>query len=339
MSETNPVITINPIQKVALIIIAMGIQNAAQVLKNLNETEIEKITVEIAKLKDIPAEILGEVIEEFYEMMIANQYIVQGGLDYAKKVLESAWGFKKAEEIIKKVEASTEVSAFYLLQTVDDKQLLSFLQNEHPQTAALILANLKPQQAAAILSELPEESQSEIAFRLATMEKTSPELIEDIEGVLREQIGTVFGGDLSTSGGAEAVAEILNSATRSAEKNILDRLRARDQKLSEEITSLMFLFEDIIKLSDQAIQRIVKEVDSKTLTLALKATSGELKDKIFKNMSERAADMLKDELSYLGPVRVRDVEMAQKQILDIIHNLEESGEVQINRTEEEEIIE
>jgi flagellar motor switch protein FliG len=339
MSETNPVTTINPIQKVALIIIAMGIQNAAQVLKNLNETEIEKITVEIAKLKDIPAEILGEVIEEFYEMMIANQYIVQGGLDYAKKVLESAWGFKKAEEIIKKVEASTEVSAFYLLQTVDDKQLLSFLQNEHPQTAALILANLKPQQAAAILSELPEESQSEIAFRLATMEKTSPELIEDIEGVLREQIGTVFGGDLSTSGGAEAVAEILNSATRSAEKNILDRLRARDQKLSEEITSLMFLFEDIIKLSDQAIQRIVKEVDSKTLTLALKATSGELKDKIFKNMSERAADMLKDELSYLGPVRVRDVEMAQKQILDIIHNLEESGEVQINRTEEEEIIE
>jgi flagellar motor switch protein FliG len=339
MSETNPVITINPIQKVALIIIAMGIQNAAQVLKNLNETEIEKITVEIAKLKDIPAEILGEVIEEFYEMMIANQYIVQGGLDYAKKVLESAWGFKKAEEIIKKVEASTEVSAFYLLQTVDDKQLLSFLQNEHPQTAALILANLKPQQAAAILSELPEESQSEIAFRLATMEKTSPELIEDIEGVLREQIGTVFGGDLSTSGGAEAVAEILNSATRSAEKNILDRLRARDQKLSEEITSLMFLFEDIIKLSDQAIQRIVKEVDSKTLTLALKATSGELKDKIFKNMSERAADMLKDELSYLGPVRVRDVEMAQKQILDIIHNLEESGEIQINRTEEEEIIE
>jgi flagellar motor switch protein FliG len=339
MSETNPVITINPIQKVALIIIAMGIQNAAQVLKNLNEAEIEKITVEIAKLKDIPAEILGEVIEEFYEMMIANQYIVQGGLDYAKKVLESAWGFKKAEEIIKKVEASTEVSAFYLLQTVDDKQLLSFLQNEHPQTAALILANLKPQQAAAILSELPEESQSEIAFRLATMEKTSPELIEDIEGVLREQIGTVFGGDLSTSGGAEAVAEILNSATRSAEKNILDRLRARDQKLSEEITSLMFLFEDIIKLSDQAIQRIVKEVDSKTLTLALKATSGELKDKIFKNMSERAADMLKDELSYLGPVRVRDVEMAQKQILDIIHNLEESGEVQINRTEEEEIIE
>jgi len=339
MSETNPVTTITPIQKVALIIIAMGIQNAAQVLKNLNETEIEKITVEIAKLKDIPAEILGEVIEEFYEMMIANQYIVQGGLDYAKKVLESAWGFKKAEEIIKKVEASTEVSAFYLLQTVDDKQLLSFLQNEHPQTAALILANLKPQQAAAILSELPEESQSEIAYRLATMEKTSPELIEDIEGVLREQIGTVFGGDLSTSGGAEAVAEILNSATRSAEKNILDRLRARDQKLSEEITSLMFLFEDIIKLSDSAIQRIVKEVDSKTLTLALKATSGELKEKIFKNMSERAADMLKDELSYLGPVRVRDVEMAQKQILDIIHNLEESGEIQISRSEEEEIIE
>jgi flagellar motor switch protein FliG len=335
----NRQVSINPVQKAAMILVALGTQNAAEVLKSLNESEVEKITIEIAKMRNISAETLGEIIEEFYQLMLANQYIVQGGLEYAKKVLESAWGHKKAEDIIKKVEASTEVSAFYLLQTVDDKQLLSFLQNEHPQTAALILANLKPAQAATILSELPPESQAEIAYRLATMEKTSPELIEDIEWVLRDQIGTVFGGDLSTTGGADAVAQILNSASRSAEKNILDSLKIRDPKLTDEITGLMFLFEDLIRLADSSIQRIIKEVDSKTLALALKSTSSELRDKIFKNMSERAAEMLQDELKYLGPVRVRDVEMAQKNILDVMHQLEESGEITVSRTEEEEIIE
>lgn len=329
-----------PLQKAALVIVAMGVQNAAQVMKNFTEQEIEKVTIEIAKLKDIPAEVLSEVIEEFYQLMLANQYIVQGGLDYAKKVLESAWGHKQADEIIKRVEATTEVSAFYLLQTVDDKQLLSFLQNEHPQTTALILANLKPTQAAALLSEMPEEAQSEIAYRLATMEKTSPELIADIEEVIRDQIGTVFGGGLRRQGGAEAVAEILNSTTRAAEKNILSNLKEVDPELSEEITSLMFLFEDIHKLPDTSIQRIIKEVDSKTIALALKSTSNELKEKIFSCMSERAAEMLRDELQYLGPVRVRDVEAAQKQVLDIIHQLEETGEIVIGRSvEEEEIIE
>ncbi len=341
--ESAPVLDLTKIsltQKAALILIAMGVQNAAQVLKNLSESEVEKISIEIARLRNVPADILSDVIEEFYQLMLANQYIVQGGIDYAKKVLESAWGHKKAEEIIKRVEASTEISAFFLLQTVDDKQLLSFLQNEHPQTAALILANLKPQQAAAILSDLPEETQTEIAYRLATMEKTSPELINDIEDVLREQIGSVFGSDLSKTGGAEAVAEILNSASRAAEKNILESLRQKEPKLADEIMNLMFLFEDIVKLPDSSIQRIVKEVDSKTLALALKATSGELRDKIFRNMSERAAEMLQDEISYLGPVRVRDVEAAQKRILDIIHQLAETGEIVLSRmAEEEEIIE
>jgi len=330
---------IKPVQKAALVLIAMGVQNAAQVMKNLNDSETERIAIEIAKLRDVPADVLGSAIEEFYQLMLANEYIVQGGLDYARQVLESAYGHKKADEILKNAEAATEVSAFYLLQTVDDKQLLNFLQNEHPQTAALILANLKPGQAATILSELPEESQTEIAYRLATMEKTSPELIEDIENVLREQIGTVFGGGLSNTGGAEAVAQILNSASRAAEKNILKHLKELDIDLADEITSLMFLFEDIVGLSDNAIQRIVKEVDSKTLAYALKATSDELKQKIFKNMSERASEMLQDELQYLGPVRVRDVEAAQKQILDVVHQLEETGEIALARGDEEEIIE
>ncbi len=327
------------IQKAGLILIAMGVTNAAAVMKHLAEKEIEKVSVEIALLQNVPAEILSAVIEEFYQLMQANDFIVQGGLNYAKSVLESAYGHKRAEEILKRVEATTEVSAFYLLQTVDDKQLLNFLQNEHPQTAALILANLKASQAANIISELPQENQSEIAFRLATMEKTSPELIEEIEDVLREQIGTVFGGDLSTTGGAEAVAEILNSASRSAEKNILDSFKERDADLFDEIASLMFLFEDINSLPDAAVQNIVKNIDSNTMALAMKATSEDLKEKIFRNMSERAADMLKDELQYLGPVRVRDVENAQKEILDIVRQLEEDGEITISRGEEEEVIE
>ena len=326
------------IQKAALIFIAMGVSNAAAVLKELNEKEIERVSVEIAMLQNVPAEILSAVIEEFYQLMQANEFIVQGGFNYASTILESAYGHKKAEEILKRVEATTEVSAFYLLQTVDDKQLLNFLQNEHPQTAALILANLKASQAASILSELPQENQSEIAYRLATMEKTSPELIEEIEDVLREQIGTVFGGDLSATGGAEAVADILNSTSRSAEKNILDSLKERDADLFDEIASLMFLFEDINLLPDAAVQSIVKNVDSNTMALALKSCSEDLKEKIFRNMSERAADMLKDELQYLGPVRVRDVENSQKEILDVVRQLESDGEITISRGEDEEVI-
>jgi len=325
-------------QKCALILIAMGVENASEILKNLTETDVERISIEIAKLQNITAETLSGVIEEYYQMMKANQYIVQGGMDYTKEILEKAWGMKKAEDVIKKVEAATEVSAFYLLQTVDDKQLLNFLQNEHPQTAALILANLKPAQAASILSELPEDYQYEIAFRVATMEKTSPELIEDIEDVLREQMGTLFGGGLSKTGGVESVAQILTSVNRTSEKNILTNLKERDASLAAEIHDLMFIFEDILKLPDASIQRILKEVDSKSLALALKATTPELQEKIFQNMSERAANMLKEELEYLGAVKLRDVETSQKEILDVARKLEEAGEIMLT-LEEEEIVE
>ncbi len=331
--------TLRPIQKVALLLVALGVEKASLLLKNMKESEIEKISIEIAKMQNIPADWLSTVIEEFYELMMANQFIVQGGVDFTKELLEKAWGKKKAEEIIKKVEAETEVSAFYLLQTVDDKQLLNFLQNEHPQTAALILANLKPKQAAAIISELPEDYQYEIAYRIATMERTSPELIEDIEKVLRDQLGTVFGGNLSKTGGVETVAEILNSVNRTSEKNILTHLRERDPRLVEEITELMFMFEDLVHLPPATIQRILKEVDSKTLALALKATSNELKEKIYENMSERAANMLKEELDYLGPVRIKDVEQAQKEILEIARRLEEQGEIMLVRGEDEQLIE
>lgn len=335
MSTNN----ISSTQKAALILIAMGVDCASEVMRNLSDKEVEKITVEIAKSKNVTSDHLAGVIEEYYALLSANKYITEGGIDYAKQVLENAWGAARAEDIIKRVEAATEISAFYLLQTVDDKQLLSFLQNEHPQTAALILANLKPKQSASILSELSEEDQNEITYRLATMEKTSQELIEDIEDVLRDQVGTVFGGDLSRAGGVESAANILNAVSRSAEKSILGYLRERDPELSNEITNLMFLFDDIIGLDDNAIQRIVKEVDSKTIALALKAAQNDLKEKIFKNMSERAAEMLQDELQFLGPVRVKEVENAQKVLLDVVRELEEAGEISILSGDKEEIIE
>lgn len=339
MSTSVAIPQLTPIQKVALLMIAFGVDRASPILKELSETEVERISIEIARQQNVSVEVLSNVIEEFYEMMMANQYIVQGGLNYARDILEATWGKKKAEEVLKRVEAATEVSAFYLLQTVDDKQMQNFLQNEHPQTAALILANLKPQQSASILSELPEENQYEIAYRVATMEKTSPELIEDIESVLREQLGSVFGGGLSKTGGIESVAEILNSVSRTSEKNILTNLRERNAGLATEITDLMFMFDDIGNLPDQAIQLILKEVDSKTLALAMKATGEEMKEKIYKNMSERAAKMLKEELDYLGPVRVKDVEGAQKDILEITRRLEEGGQVVLSRGEEEELLE
>ena len=326
-------------EKAGVLLIALGVGTSAAVLKYLPENEVERLSIELAKLRDVSSDQVQEVIADFYEMMMARRYVSQGGLDYAKQVLEKAWGTRKAEEILKRIEAATEVSAFFLLQTVDDTQLLSFLQDEHPQTAALILANLKPRQAATVISQLSEDLQSEIAFRLATMEKTSPEMVREIENVLREQLGDIFGTDMRSTGGAYAVAEILNNATRAAEKNILDHLRERDPELAVEIANLMFLFEDMLTLADTSIQKIIKEVDTKTLALAMKTANDELQAKIYSNMSERAGGMLKDEIEFLGPVRVTEVDEAQTQVLDVIRRLDETGEITIARGEAEELVE
>ncbi len=337
--EVNRQAKLTSIQKVALLLIAFGAERAGPILKEMNETDVERISIEIARQQNVPVEDLSAVIDEFYELMMANQYMLQGGISYAREILEAAWGKKKAEDVIKRVEAATEVSAFYLLQTVDDRQMQNFLQNEHPQTAALILANLKPGQAASILSELPEENQYEIAYRVATMEKTSPELIGDIEYVLREQMGSVFGGGLSKTGGVGSVAQILNSVSRTSEKNILTNMRERNVELANEISDLMFVFEDLQRLPDSAIQTILKEIDSKALALALKSSSIEMREVIFKNMSDRASKMLKEELSYLGAVRVKDVEIAQKDILEVARRLEEQGHITLSISEDEEILE
>jgi len=326
-------------QKCSILIIAIGTEAASQVFKHLKEKDVERLAVEIAQMKDVPATIMEAVVEEFYQMIMAQEYISQGGIDYAQKVLEKALGPRKAHEIVTKVESAIHVSGFKLLKDVDPNQMLNFIQHEHPQTISLILANLEPQQTASILTDLPPELQADVAFRIATMSKISPDLLSDIEGVLESQVETVFGQDLSAAGGAKAVAEILNMASRSTEKTILADLEKRNPELATEIKNLMFTFDDLVLLDDRSIQRVLREIDTKDLSLALKVANYDLKEAIFRNMSERAGNLIKEELEFMGPVRLKDVEESQMKIVESVRTLEEDGEIVISgRGGEEEIV-
>lgn len=326
-------------QKAAILIIAIGVEAASQIFKNLKDKDIEKLSIEIANMKDVPSTVMEAVVEEFYQMIMAQEYISQGGIEYAKVLLEKALGPRKAHEIVSKVESAIHVSGFKLLKEVDPNQLLNFIQHEHPQTISLILANLEPEQTAQIIADLPPEIQSEVAYRIATMGKISPDLLADIEGIIESQVETVFGQELSAAGGAKSVAEILNLAGRSTEKTILGDLEKRNPELATEIKNLMFVFEDLTLLDDRSIQRVLREVDSKELSLALKVSTDEVKDAIFRNMSERASGLIKEELEFMGPVRLKDVEEAQMKIVEVIRTLEEEGEIVISgRGGEEEIV-
>ncbi|MCS7082333.1 MAG: flagellar motor switch protein FliG [Bacteroidetes bacterium] len=325
-------------QKAAIILVSMGVETAAQILKKLSEEEVERITLEIARIASVTPEMIDAVVTEYHQMMTAKKYVLRGGLEFAMEVLERIWGRKKAEEIIMRIEAATKVSAFYLLQTVETAQLVNFIQSEHPQVAALILAKLNPHKAADVLSNLPPDLQGEITYRLATMGKTPPELIHEIEEVIRSQMGNIFGSKLSETGGPHAAAAILNLVSRQAERHIMGVLLQRDPEVAEKIKSLMFTFEDILGLPDQAIQRILAEIDTRQLAIALRGASEDLRQKFKSNMSQRAAEMLEEEMTYLGPVRVRDVEEAQNAIVRVIRQLEEAEEIVISRGGQEEYI-
>ncbi len=322
-------------KKAAILLIALGTEIASKVLKCLHDDEVERISVEIARCRNVSSEVVEAVLLEYKDMALAQEYIAQGGLPFARATLESALGPARAEEILMRVEAAMEVSAFHLLQTVETTQLANFLENEHPQTASLILAHLNPRKAADIIGQLPPESQGEIIYRLATMGKTSPELMRDIEDVIRQQIGVLFGTEMSNTGGIDAVAQILNNTSRSVERRILDSLRERDNDLANAVKSLMFGFEDLVQLNDRDLQRILVEVEQRDLALALKAASGEMKEKIMKNLSERAAQMLEEEIELMGPVRVSDVDDAQRKIIEVAQELEEQDEIVLSRTNEE----
>nr|BCX00506.1 MAG: flagellar motor switch protein FliG [Bacteroidota bacterium] len=337
-ASAGPQVRLNGAQKAAIILVSMGVEAAAQILKKLSEEEVERVTLEIARISSVTPEMIDAVVTEYHQMMTAKKYVLRGGLDFAMEVLERIWGRKKAEEIIMRIEAATKVSAFYLLQTVETAQLVNFIQSEHPQVAALILAKLNPAKAAEVLSSLPPDLQAEITYRLATMGKTPPELVHEIEEVIRSQMGNIFGSRLSDTGGPHAAAAILNLVSRQAERHIMETLSRRDPEVADKIKNLMFTFEDILGLPDQAIQRILAEIDMRQLAIALRGASEDLRQKFKSNMSQRAAEMLEEEMTYLGPVRVRDVEEAQNAIVRTIRQLEEAEEITISRGGQEEYI-
>lgn len=305
--------------------ISIGAQASAAVLKHLAEEEIERLLAEIARIKSYMPQELETVNEEFHQMALAQQYITTGGLNYAQEILNKALGETKAMEIIRRVQSALQVKGFNVLQNVDLNQLLSFLQKEHPQTIALVLTQLTPSQAATILTELSPSTQVDVVHRIARMERVSPDTLSAVEKVLESHID--FSQSTTKFGGIKSAAEMLNMVGQRFEKHILTGISKENPNLAVEIKNLMFVFEDIIGLDDRSVQRILKEVDNRDLAMALKATSEVLKKKILANMSKRASDMIQEELEYMGPVRLREVEEVQQKIIDAIRRLEDEGEI------------
>lgn len=325
-------------EKAAVLLVSLGTERASEIYKHLKEEEIEQLTLEIANLRRVDSEVKDSVIEEFYEICLAKNYIAEGGIDYAKEVLEKALGGDKALELINKLTSSLQVRPFDFARKADSAQLLNFIQNEHPQTIALIMAYLRPQQAASILSSLPEEKQAEVATRIALMDSTSPEIIKEVERVLENKLSSMVTSDFTTAGGIEAIVEILLSVDRGTEKNIMESLEMRDGELADEIKKRMFVFEDIVTLDNRSVQRFLREVDNSDLALALKSSSEEVSRTIFSNMSKRLQDMLKEDMEFMGPVRLRDVEDAQQRIVNVIRRLEDAGEIVVSRGGGDEVI-
>ena len=330
---------LNNKQKAAALMIALGPEAAARIFKNMRDEEVEGMTLEIARLGKISAEERRNVVAEFHEMCMAQEVISEGGIDQARKALEAAFGAEKAAEMVGKAVMAMQVLPFDFVKKTDPTQLLSFIQDEHPQTIALILSHLKPNQAAQVLSGLPQEQRAEVARRIAIMDRTPPEVIREIERVLERKLSSaVVTQSFSAVGGVKSLVEVLNWVDRTTEKTILESLSENNPDLAEEVKKLMFVFEDIIMLDDASIQKVLREVDGKELALALKGISEEVQGRIYKNMTERAATMLKEDMEFMGPVRLRNVEEAQQRIVGVIRRLEEQGEIVVSRGGGDEVI-
>ena len=325
-------------QKAAILLIALGPDISAQIFKHLREEDIEKITLEIANQRRVPQEQKDRVMAEFHQMCLAKDYIASGGLDYAREILEKALGAEKAVNIINRLTSSLQIRPFDFARKTDPSQLLNFIQNEHPQTIALIMAYLQADQSAAILSALPSDRQVDVAKRIAMMDRTSPDVIKDVERILERKLSSLVTQDFTAAGGVDSIVEVLNRVDRTTERTIIENLEVQHPDLAEEIKKRMFVFEDIVLLDDRSLQLVLREIESKDLAHALKASSNEVGGKIYKNMSKRAADMLREEIEYMGPVRIRDVEEAQQKIVNVIRKLEEAGEIIVSRGKGDEII-
>jgi len=326
-------------EKAAMLLITLGPEKSSEIFKYLKEEEIEGLTLEIANMSTVLPEVKEKVLEEFYNICIAQQYITEGGIAYAKQILEKALGETKAHEIITKLTVSLQVRPFDFIRKDDVSQVINFIQNEHPQTIALILSYLRPNQAAQILSSLSSEKQAEVAKRIALMDKTSPDVIREVEKALEKRLSSIMTSGYADVGGVDAIVEILNAVDRGTEKNIMETLETDDMELSEEIKKKMFVFEDIISLDNRSIQTVLRQdIDNRELAIALKGSSEEVQDLIFSNLSKRLAAMIKEDMDFMGPVRKSDVEEAQQKIVNIIRRLQETGEIIVARGGGDEII-
>jgi flagellar motor switch protein FliG len=314
-------------RKAAIFLAAMGTDVAAKVFKSLDETEIETLSTEISRLPNVDDDMTAAVLREFMEMALTKQYITSGGLNYALEVLEKALGKNRAVEVVTRIQAALQPARFSGVKRADPNQLASILRREHPQTVALILANLEAEIGANILAGLPEDMRAEVVVRIATIDKTSPEVIKQIEQVLEKQVSAGFASGISYSEGTKTVAELLNRVEPAAQKAILERLDEHSPSLAEQIRALMFTFEDLLGVDDRGLQKIMQEVEQKDLVLALKAATEGLHTKIFKNMSERTASIIKQEMEFLGPVRLKEVEEAQRKVVGVARRLREAGEI------------
>lgn len=325
-------------QKAAILLISLGPDVSAQIFKHLRDEEIEQLTLEIANVRKVDTSEKEAILSEFHQICMAQEYISQGGIAYAKDILEKALGQQKAIDIINRLTATLQVRPFDFARKADPAQILNFIQNENTQTIALVLSYLQADQASIILSSLTQDKQAEVAKRIALMDSTSPEVVSQVERVLEQKLSATVIQDYTSAGGIEAIVHILNGVDRGTERTILDALEIQDPELAEEIKKRMFVFEDIVNIDNRSIQRIIRDIENADLQLALKVASEEVREAIFRNMSKRMAETFREEMEYMGPVRLRDVEEAQTRIVATIRRLEDAGEIIIARGGGDDII-
>ena len=326
------------VQKAAILLIALGPEKSATIFKHLKEDEIEELTLEIANTSSVSPQTKEAVLEEFYQVCLAQQYIAEGGIGYAKELLDKALGEEQAQAVITKLTASLQVRPFEFVRKTDPSQVLNFIQDEHPQTIAMILSYLSSGQAAMILGALAPEKQADVAKRIAMMDRTSPDVIKEVESVLERKLASLANQDYTIVGGVDAIVNILNTVDRGTEKHIMESLEVEEPELADEIRKKMFVFEDILSLDDRSVQRVLREVDNNELAVALKGSNEEVQNLIFNNLSKRLATMIKEDMEFMGPVRMKDVEEAQQKIVNIIRKLEDSAEIIISRGGGDEIV-
>jgi len=324
-------------QKAAVLLMTMDIDVASKIFKDLDLEEVEQIAVEITNLKDLGNNIIEEVIEEFYSLITASNYMVEGGFDYAQVLLEKTYGPERAREIVEKIRVLTTVKGFNVLKKSDPQQLANFLSKEHPQIIALILSHLSPDQSAEVLDEFPEELRGDTIMRIASLGKVSPQIVSEIEDIVDRVAEGTMSQNLASTGGIQLVANILNKSNTASAKSMIDMIEEKNESLALDIKRKMFLFEDIIGIDDKGVQRILRDVDKRDLALALKSSEEKVRQKIFKNMSERASAVVKEELEFMGPVKLKEVEAAQMRIVDIIKLLEEQDEIAIGGRGKEDV--